>query len=249
MIYGAHAASLEDIDELMNLGFGMAELVLKSPETCAFWLQSGVRNRFGPQFSLTAHGPREGPPNDVSNLWDRYMPALEDTILTCETMDIRFLTIHLWMDARFVRPDVLDQKTAALGDIVAFSRAHGVRIGLENLSETAKDLARSLDAVPELLITLDVGHGQLLTEVNTSFDIIEKLGDSIGHVHLHDNHGGKGVNDDLHLPIGQGVIDFPRILTTLVRSNYDGTITFEVEKDTLIESRDRVQRIMAGISR
>ena len=116
-------SSLEDIHTLMNQGFGMGEVVLKSPETCAFWLQSGVRNRFGPTFSLLAHGPREGPPNDASNLWDRYMPALEDTILTCESMGIPFLTIHLWMDARFVRADILEQKTAALGDIVAFSNS------------------------------------------------------------------------------------------------------------------------------
>jgi sugar phosphate isomerase/epimerase len=244
MIYGAHVKSVEDIDLLIHMGFAMGEVVLKNTETCGFWLGTGVKNDFGSRFSIIAHGPREGPPNDVSNLWDRYMPALEDTILTCEKMEIHYLTIHLWMDARFVRPDMLEQKTAALGDIVTFGKSRGVTVGLENLSETVNDFSRALEAVPELVITLDVGHGQLLTEVNTSFDIISQLGASIAHIHVHDNHGGNGVNDDLHLPIGNGVIDYNRILNALVGIGFDGTITFEVEKDHLVRSLEKVKRIV-----
>jgi len=247
MIYGAHVKAVEDIAFLRDLGLGLGEVVLKDAGTCNSWLQSGVRNRFGPRFFLIAHGPKEGPPNDLSNLWDRYMPALEDTIRTCETMGIHFLTIHLWLDSRFVRPEVRKQKTAALWDIVAFGRSRQVKVSLENLSEQAQDLAIVVDAVPELCITLDVGHAQLLTEVNTSFEIIRQLGESIGHLHLHDNHGGNGVRDDLHLPVGQGVIDFPRILEALVRKGYDGTLTFEVEKEHVVPSWDKVRRIVEGV--
>jgi sugar phosphate isomerase/epimerase len=86
-----------------------------------------------------------------------------------------------------------------------------------------------------------------LTEVNRSFEIIRQLGESIGHLHLHDNHGGKGVRDDLHLPVGQGVIDFPRILEALVRKGYDGTVTFEVEKEHLVQSWEKVRRLVDGV--
>ncbi len=84
-------------------------------------------------------------------------------------------------------------------------------IGLENLSENALDLKAALDAVPGLGITLDVGHGSCLQKP-TLIRIIDKLADSIKHVHLHDNRGGQGVLDDLHLPIGDGIVEFPRIL-------------------------------------
>ncbi len=248
MIYGAHVKAVEDIAFLRDLDMGLGEVVLKDADTCNFWLQSGIRNQFGPKFFLIAHGPKEGPPNELSNLWDCYMPSLEDTIRTCEAMGIGFLTIHLWLDARFVRPEVREQKIAALGDVVAFGRSRKVSVALENLSESAQDLAIVLEAVPELFITLDVGHAQLLTEVNTSFEIIKQLGESIGHLHLHDNHGGKGVQDDLHLPVGRGVIDFPKILEALVRKGYDGTVTFEVEKEHLVQSWGKVRRIVSGIA-
>jgi len=44
--------------------------------------------------------------------------------------------------------------------------------------------------------------------VNESISIIEKFGKLIRHVHLHDNFGGQSQADGLHLPIGDGTVDF-----------------------------------------
>ncbi|MFH1114955.1 MAG: sugar phosphate isomerase/epimerase family protein, partial [Pseudomonadota bacterium] len=246
MIYGATVKAVEDIDLIRGLGLGLGEIVFRNADMCDFWVQSGLRSNFGAGFLLIAHAPKEGPPNDPANIWDNYMPALEHTIRTCETMGIHFLTIHFWLDARFVRPDVREQKIAALGEILAFGKARDVTVALENLSEQAHDFAEVLEAVPGLAVTLDVGHAQLLTEVNTSFEIIARMGECIKHVHLHDNHGGNGVNDDLHLAVGRGAVDFPRILKALLAKGYDGTVTFEVEKEDLIESLDKVKRMVEG---
>jgi hypothetical protein len=73
---------------------------------------------------------------------------------------------------------------------------------MENLSETAEDFEPVMDEVPDLGLTLDVGHANLDGAVNKSIAITEKFGNLIRHVHLHDNRGGQSKDDDLHLPIG-----------------------------------------------
>lgn len=247
MMFGGQVTSLEDIDFLKRSGFQVGEVALTSKQACDFWLQSGVKSPCDSGLLLIAHGPVEGPPNDLENLWSKVRPALEDTVVTAAAMSIHFLTIHLWTDPRFVKQKVIDHKIVVLSDITAFAAEMGVKVGIENLSENADDLGRLLAGAPLLGITLDVGHGQLLTKTNTAFCIIEKLSEWIAHVHLHDNHGGSSASDDLHLPIGEGIIDFPSILEALLRKGYAGTATLEVKAQHLIESRARVQQITEEI--
>jgi sugar phosphate isomerase/epimerase len=249
MRYGGHIKSLADLDFLQDRHFDLGELVLGSREACAYCLDPNIMDRCKPDFLLIAHGPREGPPNDAHHLWNSYFPALQETVRTVAQLGIRFLTIHLWLDQRFVKPTVLPEKMRLLKDIHGYGRAHDVVISLENLSETARDLRTALAAVPELAITLDVGHGQLLTEVNTSFQIIEEFHASIRHIHLHDNNGGRGVKDDLHLPIGRGIVDFTSIVGALIRHGYDGTMTLELEREDLELSREKIRAIVGSIGR
>jgi sugar phosphate isomerase/epimerase len=248
MQFGAHVKSLDDIAVLRELGFDLGEVVLKDRQAREYWRASDVRNGLGNDFFLIAHGPREGPPNDPDNLWNNYRPALRETLTVAAELGARLLTVHLWMDPRFVKPELLSQKREALGEVCRFAAGLGVVVSLENLSEDAEDLRRALDEIPELSITLDVGHGQLLTGTNTSYDIIDKLIERVGHVHLHDNRGGGGVKDDLHLPIGSGIIDFPAILGALVRGGYDGTMTLELEQEDLRSSLERVKKLLAGLA-
>jgi sugar phosphate isomerase/epimerase len=102
---------------------------------------------------------------------------------------------------------------------------------MENLSETAEDFEPVIDQVPDLGLTLDVGHANLGGSENKSIAIIEKFGRLIRHVHLHDNRGGQSKDDDLHLPIGTGTVDFPGIMAALLRAGYDGTMTLEVKPE------------------
>jgi sugar phosphate isomerase/epimerase len=247
MIIGGQIRSLEDIGFLEALGFELGEVSLRDKWTRNYWIESGVSNRGGLKLLMKAHGPQEGLPNDLSNLWGRYYPELKESVDTCAALAIDFLTIHLWMDKRFVEPDILREKIGILRALVSHGKDHGVRIGLENLSESADDLGPVIDSVPGLAITLDVGHGQLLAERNTCFDIVERLISSIAHLHLHDNHGGSGVDDDEHLPVGAGSIDFTAILSALTSRGYDGTMVLEVRKEDLELSAMRVRSILDGL--
>lgn len=244
MLYGGHIKSLEDIDFLRKLRFDFGEVIIRDKASRQLWSNSGIANEFDDGFSLIAHGPHEGPPNDLNNLWKTYIPALTETVDIVERMGMGFLTIHLWMDPRFVKSSVLEEKKTALRGLVDYGRQHKVIISLENLSENAADFEAVLNVIPDLAITLDVGHGQLLTQTNTSFEIIERLGSSIKHLHLHDNRGGSGVQDDLHLGIGEGIVDFPGIMKALVTGGYDGTMTLELDKEDLQKGRSRIRRVI-----
>jgi sugar phosphate isomerase/epimerase len=244
MLYGGHVKSPADIEFLQQNNFDFGEVILSDGDSRRFWTDSKIYNTFDSGFFLLAHGPREGAPNDLKSLWKKYYPALQETVDVAVHMGIGFITIHLWTDPRFVWGHVRAEKHEILRQIVAYGNSNHVSIGLENLSENALDLKAVLDAVPGLGITLDVGHGQLLAETNTAFDIIGRLADSIKHVHLHDNRGGQGVLDDLHLPIGEGIVEFPRILKALVSKGYNGTLCFELKNEDLNASSAKVRSVI-----
>jgi sugar phosphate isomerase/epimerase len=247
MLYGGHVKSEEDIDFLRSAGFELGEVVIRSAKSRDHWRYSGARNNGRSNFLLIAHGPFEGPPNDIDNLRNKYCPALRDTVDVARKMEINFLTVHLWMDPRFVKTGVIKEKKRALLDLWNYGRDNGVLISLENLSETADDFAGVLELIPGLGITLDVGHGELLTQHNTSFGIMDKLMDSVKHMHFHDNRGGDGVEDDLHLPIGEGIVDFKAILRILLDKGYQQTLTLELKREELIESRAKVKALINDI--
>ncbi len=247
MLLGGHVRNTDDIVFLKENGFDFGEVILKDPAARSYWADIDVPSITGPDFRLLAHGPHEGDPSSLANLWDNYYPALRETIDTAVLIKASLLTVHLWVDPRYVsKPQILEKRKAFM-DLFFFAQNQGITLSLENLSESAFDLSFALNGVPEASITLDIGHGQLLTDSNRSFEIISNLSKQIQHVHVHDNFGGDGVKDDLHLPIGDGIIDFEAILGALMASGYDKTITLELEHHELIVSRQRLINIIERV--
>lgn len=60
---------------------------------------------------------------------------------------------------------------------------------------------------------------------------------------LHANHGGTEVKDDLHLPIGEGHIDFDAILRVLQVAGYDGMFCFKLQTKFIDQGRNAIQEI------
>jgi sugar phosphate isomerase/epimerase len=52
------------------------------------------------------------------------------------------------------------------------------------------------------------------------------------------------VKDDLHLPLGEGIVDYPGIFTLLKRKAYTSTITMEVKPPAMIKTRDEIMKYM-----
>ncbi|MGC8659371.1 MAG: sugar phosphate isomerase/epimerase family protein, partial [Desulfomonilaceae bacterium] len=237
----------DDIVFLKENRFDFGELILKDHKTRLYWNQIDIPSITGPNFTLLAHGPHEGDPSSLANLWDNYVPALRETIDTAVRIKASILTVHLWVDPRYVSSPQIMEKKKALKELFFFAQRKGVTLSLENLSESASDIEFALEEIPNASITLDIGHGELLTNSNTSFEIISRLSKQINHVHAHDNAGGSGVKDDLHLPIGNGIINFEAILSALLASGYNRTITLELKPHELIVSRQRLVSIIERV--
>jgi sugar phosphate isomerase/epimerase len=59
--------------------------------------------------------------------------------------------------------------------------------------------------------------------------------------------GGEGLEYDVHLPIGKGVIDFLSIMRAFVVSGYQRTITLEVPLDHLESSVRQLKKIVDSL--
>jgi sugar phosphate isomerase/epimerase len=127
---------------------------------------------------------------------------------------------------------------------VDYGNEYGITICIENLSERTESFGPAFDAIPDLRMTLDIGHAQLLAQHNTSFRFIENHFSRIEHLHVHDNRGGTSVKDDLHLPLGDGVVDYPAIIASLMKRGYDSTITMEVKPRDMSRTRQALEDCM-----
>lgn len=226
---GGTARSLEHVEFLHSLGLQFAEITISDPSTFSRVVPEykNLKEKLG--ISYVGHGPREGDPNDLRQLEKEYLPKVLEILPLMTELDIPHLTLHLWLDSRFIKKESITFKVDLLGRIIHKATDRGILICLENLSETASHLSAAFDALPSLYLTLDLGHAQLLTEVNRSYEIIERYPERIRHVHLHDNRGGHSAQDDLHLLPGEGIIDFERIFGKLREMDYNRAISLELK--------------------
>jgi len=241
---GGTARSPDDVISLYKLGLRFGEITIAEPANFHL-LQNEYRARSGETgLYYLCHGPREGDPNDIHSLETIYFPKLLRVLSIMSELEMRLLTLHLWLDPRFVLQDTIDYKIGFLRRLTERACSGGITVCLENLSENADHLTEVFAAVPALSLTLDLGHAELLSKENTSFGFLEKCPDRIKHIHLHDNHGGTSPDDDLHLPVGEGKIDFQKIFQRLHAVHYKGTMTLELRPDQIKSCLGYVKRLV-----
>ncbi|MBC8095052.1 MAG: sugar phosphate isomerase/epimerase [Akkermansiaceae bacterium] len=143
------------------------------------------------------------------------------------------------------RKFIIDRNLQSLRELYVVANQVGVGLMIENLPgsfNTVKQLSELLDPLPELGLHLDIGHANLLTDYNTTDEILKAYGARLKHVHLHDNKGGSA---DLHLPLGTGNVEVDYYIEALQAGGYDETITLEVftpDRHYLSYSRDVLRR-------
>ncbi len=244
---GGTARSPEDALELYRMGLAFAEVAIPDADRFLHHLEAYRRLRGDTGLFFLCHGPKEGDPNNVDTLERVYLPKIARILSIMPQLEMGLLTIHLWLDPRFVRPDVIAYKVGLLQRILRQSDALGITLCLENLSEQADHLGGVWEALPSLRLTLDLGHAQLLAESNTGFGFMERCPERIRHVHLHDNRGGSSVADDLRLPLGEGSLDFAGLFGRLKRTGYDRTMTLELRPHEIRRNLDPVrQRLLSA---
>jgi len=112
------------------------------------------------------------------------------------------------------------------------SKNHGVIFTIEN---DYKSNDQILAGYPEQLMflvekvgckfTLDVGHASTVAKIQT---FIDTLAEHTVNVHLHDNDG----EQDAHLSLGKGNINFSAVLANLGKIEYKGPLIVEVHSYT-----------------
>lgn len=243
-IIGGRVHSLQEIHTVGKLGYPYAEISLYDPAQVEADFDQLLQLKNEYSIAYLAHFPNEGNPVDLDNLRERFVPKMKRLFELSAKLGIRKGTFHFWIDSRQILPDLADKKIELILDMVAAAKYLGIVLCLENLSETYKDFMPAFQYVPDLMMTLDIGHAQLLTPKNTSYGFIDHYFSRIAHLHVHDNRGGMSVKDDLHLPLGEGIVDYPGIFTLLREKAYISTITMEVKPPMMIKTRDEILKYM-----
>jgi len=115
-------------------------------------------------------------------------------------------------------------------EMLAVAEQSTTPIMFENTYETGprvhKTILEALDS-PLALFCLDVGHLLAFADV-VWHDWLTTLGQWLGQLHLHDNHGFR----DEHLPVGMGDFDFPGLFSYLKSRDIKPIITLEPRSES-----------------
>jgi sugar phosphate isomerase/epimerase len=228
IVLGGTARNPEDVLALYDLGLAFAEISTKNLKDFNHNITNFIELVENTGLYYLCHGPNEGDPNSMNSISNDYLSHVENILEIMPMLKMSLLTLHLWLDRRFVRSHVIDFKIGLLRKIVDKATEKNIIVCLENLSEDWEDLDAVFRELPLLHLTLDVGHAQLLRKETTAFGLIAAYPDRIKHIHIHDNLGGNSPKDDLHLPPGEGIVDFRGIFDALRGIGYTGTATFEL---------------------
>jgi len=237
---GGRAHSIEQIHELGKLGYPFAEISLYVPEDVERDLDELLRVKTLYGIDYLAHYPNEDDAFDAKLLEERFVPRMKKLLRLSRALGITRGTFHFWMDDRYVSREVIVRKIDLAAEMVDAAMDSGVTLCIENLSERYYHFTPLFERIPDLRTTLDIGHAQLLSRVNTSFGFIENYFSRIEHIHIHDNRGGKSPKDDFHLPLGEGTVDYPRILSLLKERGYRSTVSMEVKIPDMARTREAI---------
>jgi sugar phosphate isomerase/epimerase len=124
----------------------------------------------------------------------------------------------------------------------------GVTIVVENFEGTdehRREIGALLKATPSLFLHLDVGHTNRKGGNIGIRKFIRGYNKKIRHLHISDNHG----DQDEHLGVGFGTINWGMVLRELKRIGYDETITFETfrPKGALLKSFSQIKKMWEDI--
>jgi sugar phosphate isomerase/epimerase len=98
-----------------------------------------------------------------------------------------------------------------------------------------------MEKVPKLKFHFDIAHAYIENRMTGIRSYLDAFSDRLVHIHIHDNHG----EEDEHIPLGWGKIDFRKVVRWLKELNYDKTITFEVftSNQDAVRSREYFRKL------
>lgn len=209
---------------------------------------SGVFSMMKGSYDLTysVHSPISD--TNLAALTERMREASVLEVLSlmeeCINLDIDTITIHPGIYSLSV-PGMQEKSVAAakksIRGLDRMVSQYGVRLCLENMPSFPMMLGRTADEMAELLdgtdmkVCFDIGHANTTGQID---EIIDRLGDRIIHMHVHDNDG----TSDQHLTVGDGSIDFAAHLGKL--SGYRGLHIIESKSlESAVDSKSALEAL------
>jgi sugar phosphate isomerase/epimerase len=216
-------------------GFDFLELSLEGPKTTLEQLapRAAELNRLRDELGVfyTCHTPwgwNVG--NPYKTIRDATVRQVADVIDFAEQIEARLVTVHMHTRfGLFEKKELIRSMAEGMSALCDRAEKSGMAVCVENVDQSPDDMRRFFELEPRAKFHLDVGHANLLCAGGANiYHFIQDFSDRLHHVHVHDNRGGYDQHGDLHLGLGMGNIDWPRVVKTLKTTGYNKTVTFEV---------------------
>lgn len=148
----------------------------------------------------------------------------------------------------------LDGLVSNLRELTLYAAERNVPIWLENLCNytkfhpfyyiytTPEEYAYVLDRVPLISFFLDVSHAHV--NEGKPVQVFEKFADRIAAMSFSDNEGVR----DSHFPLGEGNLDYPGLVESIIRHDWKGIIGFETRGANLNASVSYLNRVAERVS-
>lgn len=155
------------------------------------------------------------------------------------------IVCHPCFDSRYYvscDEEWLETSAATWLELIELIRGTESIIALENVYEREPSILRRLFerlSSDRVCFCLDTGHFNVFARTALNVWLAE-LGQYLGHLHLHDNHG----KFDEHLPVGNGTFPFAELFQTLPKIKANPTITVEAHAEAhLWESLNNIKKM------
>ena len=160
-------------------------------------------------------------------------------------LDIDTVTVHpgiINLAVKGIRERSLAQARISMKEIEHYAAEYGVYACIENMPNFPVMLGIQADELKDIIdgtdlsVCFDIGHAHTSGQVGR---MVELFGDRIRNIHIHDNMGEK----DDHLTIGDGSIDFAKVLGLL--KNYPHRYIIEARSlDSAVVSQARLRKLL-----
>jgi sugar phosphate isomerase/epimerase len=174
---------------------------------------------------------------DLCSPYERIREAthreLEDCIEAADCVGARKAILHARTDAwrlAYDDDELRRELVERILDLDSYAEHAGVELCVENL---AGDFFRLDQEFPRLLdrgvsMAFDTGHAYVDGfDADDQARFLREHRESVSHVHLNDTRRD---DEDEHLPLGAGTVDFDALLEPL-RTDWSGTLALDVRTD------------------
>ncbi|MCC6509545.1 MAG: sugar phosphate isomerase/epimerase [Pirellulaceae bacterium] len=165
---------------------------------------------------------------------DQYYSQFADICVLAKTTKVVTLTVP---SGELGTP--FNEEVERLQELVRIAEDQGVRVAMKSqigrLSEDPDTVKVLCDNVRGLGLTLDPSHYHCGPYRNKN---IEKIMQYVFHVHLRDSK-----KDQLQVRVGQGEIEYGKLITSLQRVRYDHALSIQIEPMPDVDQRQELRKL------